>query len=103
PVEHLAFYPELAARLLQVVVVHAAVDLLPGDAGGVVRSGAEQRRVPVVRLDLRVVLDVGILDADDGQLVGRTKEKPIAAVVPACAATAAARTAGRIAGQGHHN
>ena len=74
---------EGAARLLEVVVVEAAVDLLAGRALVVVFAGAEKGRLPILQVHLVVVLDVGVLDRHDGQVVDGLGPRAGLAVVPA--------------------
>ena len=67
---------KIAAGLFEEVVAEAAVDGLAGDVGLVVCPFAEESLVPGLVGDLRVVLDVGILDADDRQ--AETRLRPVA-------------------------
>src|SRR5262249_30896522 len=70
PIKDFALDTQLAVGLLEVVVVQAAVD---GLAGGIVLADvcglAEERFFPFLAQHFGVVLDVGILDANHGELV----------------------------------
>src|SRR5205085_9847241 len=107
PVEALALDLQGAVRLLREVVGEAAVDRLAGRPRLVaVGAAAEDRLVPILGRRRGVVLDVGVLDADDGEaedffLPDGRRRRAVAAAGEAGAATrAAAALAGPALGPG---
>src|SRR5262249_42982209 len=90
PVEDLSFDVELAVRLLGEVVVEAAVNVLAGRALLGVFALAEERRLPLLQRDFRVVLGVLELGAHDREAIeglgpGRGRRGAAEAANPAAA------------------